>query len=167
MQIPATVIKELRERVGAGVMDCRNALIEAEGDMGKAVEILRERGLAKAAKKAERVTRDGRIECYVHTGGRIGAMLEINCETDFVARTDDFKALAHDIALQVVAMCPKYVSAEDMPQECSDDASLICLLSQPFIRDASKTVGDVIKEVTAKVGENIRVRRFVRFELGD
>lgn len=167
MQIPTTIIKELRERVGAGVMECRNALVEAEGDLDKAADILKERGLAKAAKKADRATSEGLIECYIHIGGHIGALIEMNCETDFVARTDDFKALAHDVAMQVAAMCPQFVNPEDMPQDRREDPRAVCLLKQPFIKDASKTVEDVVKEVTAKIGENIRVRRFIRFELGE
>jgi len=166
LHIPANVIKELRERLGAGIMECRSALIEAGGDLDKAAELLRERGLAKAAKKADRATPQGLIEAYIHPGARIGVLLEINCETDFVARTEEFKALAHDIALQVAALGPRCLSPEDIPPDSEEDRENACLLKQPFIKDPSKTVEDVITEVTAKVGENIRVRRFVRFELG-
>jgi len=166
LQIPTTVIKELRERLGAGIMECRQALIEAECDLDKAAELLLERGLAKAARKADRATPQGLIEAYIHPGARIGVLLEINCETDFVARTEEFKALAHDIVMQIAALSPGCLSPEDIPPDSEEDPKDVCLLRQPFIKDPAKTVEEVIKEVVAKVGENIRVRRFVRFELG-
>lgn len=166
MEITTAQIKELREQTGAGVMDCRNALQQAEGDLPKATAILREQGLAKAGKRAGRETGQGKVETYIHGGGRIGAMVELNCETDFVARTDDFGKLAKEIAMQIAAMNPQYVSAEDLPEGSTDDPAQVCLLEQPFIRDGSQTVGNMIREIVAKTGENIRVRRFARFELG-
>jgi elongation factor Ts len=134
--------------------------------MEKALEILKEKGQLKAAKKAERVTNQGLIEAYVHTGGRIGAMIELNCESDFVARTNEFKELAHNLAMQVAAMCPQYVSKEEVPQGDDLEVLTACLLLQPYIRDPGRTVQDVIVEAIAKVGENIKVSRFSRFELG-
>jgi elongation factor Ts len=159
-------IKELRDQCGAGIMECRNALLEADGDMEKALETLKERGLIKAAKKAERATEQGLVEAYIHTGGRIGAMVELKCETDFVARTDEFKELAHNLAMQVAAMCPQFVSEDEVPEGADIEIEKACLLKQPYIRDPDITVQDVIFEIIAKVGENIRVSRFVRFELG-
>jgi elongation factor Ts len=166
LQISVEMIKGLREQCGAGVMDCRNALLEVEGDVERALQILKEKGLLKAEKKADRVTAQGLIEAYIHTGGRIGAMVEVNCETDFVARTDEFKELAHDLAMQVAALSPQYISEEDLPEEADVEPQAACLLQQPFIRDPARTVRDVIVEVIARVGENIRVSRFSRFELG-
>ena len=166
MEISLEMIKELRSQCGAGVMECRNALHEVEGDMAKALQVLKEKGLLKAEKKADRVTTQGLVEAYVHTGGRIGALVEVNCETDFVARTDEFKELAHDLAMQVAALSPQYISEEELPGGADVDPQAACLLQQPFIRDPGKTVRDMIVEVIAKVGENIRVSRFTRFELG-
>ena len=166
MEITTADVKELREMCGAGIMECRHALVETDGDKQKAVELLKERGCLKAAKKAERVTAQGLIEAYIHTGGRIGAMVELNCETDFVARTDEFKRLAHDIAMQVAAMNPQYLAAEDIPAGVELDAEAACLLSQPFIKDPTRLIKDLIVEVIAKTGENIRVGRFSRFEVG-
>jgi len=160
------MIKELRNQCGAGIMECRNALLEVEGDVERALQILKEKGLLKAEKKADRVTTQGLIEAYIHTGGRVGAMVEVNCETDFVARTDEFKELAHDLAMQVAALSPQYISEEELPKEADVEPQGACLLQQPFIRDPDRTVRDVIVEVIAKVGENIRVSRFSRFELG-
>ena len=157
-------IKELRARTGAGIMDCKRALEETEGDIAAAQAILKQRGLAKAEKKAHREVRQGLVESYIHPGGRIGALVEVNCETDFVAHTDEFKKLACDLTLQVAAMDPSFIGSDDVPQEV--DPSQVCLLHQPFIRDPQKTVQDIITETIAKVGENIRVRRFARFELG-
>ena len=166
MEISVEIIKDLRNQCGAGVMECRNALLEAKGDMGKALQLLKERGLLKAEKKASRVTAQGLVEAYVHTGGRIGAMVEVNCETDFVARTDEFKTLAHDLAMQVAALSPQYVSEEGLPEGADVAPQAVCLLQQPFIKDPAKTVRDMIVEVIARVGENIRVSRFIRYELG-
>jgi elongation factor Ts len=161
------MIKELREKSGAGIMDCRGALVGCGGDVEKALEHLRQKGLLKAQKKAERVTSQGLIEAYIHTAGRIGAMVEVNCETDFVARTDEYKSLAHCLAMQVAALSPKYISEEDIKEGEELDPKEACLLSQPYIKDPTKTVKDIITEVIARVGENIRVRRFVRYELGN
>lgn len=159
-------IKALRERTGAGVMDCKKALEEANGDLDKAEAILAKQGVAKAAGKASRATSEGMIESYIHSGGRIGVLLEINCETDFVARTDDFKQLAHDVAMQVAAMDPAYIDSDDVP-EGENAAQETLLLQQPFIKDPSKTITDLVTESIGKLGENIKVRRFTRFSLGE
>jgi len=149
-------------------MDCRNALLKAEGDRGKALEILKEEGLIRAQKKTDRIVKQGLVEAYVHPGGRIGAMVEVNCETDFVARTDDFKELAHHLAMQVAAMSPQLISEEEVAPGSNDlDPAAACLLLQPYIKDTSMTVQDIITETIAKVGENIKVSRFVRFELSE
>ena len=166
MPISKARIKELRDQCGAGIMECRNALLETDGDMEKALNTLKERGLLKAAKKAGRATSQGLVEAYIHTGGGIGAMIELNCETDFVARTDEFKELAHNLVMQVAAMCPQFVSEDDVPEGADIEAETACLLKQPYIKDPNVTVQDVIVETIAKLGENIRVSRFVRFELG-
>jgi elongation factor Ts len=160
-------VKELREKTGAGIMDCKKALLEVEGEVDKAVQILRQRGLAQAEKKSQRAAGQGVIEAYIHAGGRIGAMVEVNCETDFVARTDEFKALAHHLAMQVVALSPQFISQEEIPQGSSINPQEACLLQQPFIKEPDKPVQDVITETISKVGENIKVSRFARFELGD
>jgi elongation factor Ts len=165
-EIPAALVKELRERTGAGVMECKKALTEAVGDIERAIAVLQERGMALAEKRMHRETAQGLVECYIHAGGRLGAMVEVNCETDFVARTDDFKRLARDLAMQVVASNPLSVSEEDLPSGAEGDPAELCLLRQPFIKDESRTVQEVVKEVIARTGENIRVRRFARFELG-
>ncbi len=165
MTISAEAVKALREMTGAGVMDCKRALEEAGGDLEKAKEILRERGVAIAQKRAGRETTQGLVYAYIHHDGRVGALVEINCETDFVARTDEFRALAQAIALQVAAMNPKYISPDEMTPGEGDPKEL-CLLSQPYIRDESRTITDLVQEVIAKTGENVRVRRFARFELG-
>ncbi|MXY73027.1 MAG: elongation factor Ts [Dehalococcoidia bacterium] len=160
------MVKELRDASGSGVMDAKRALEEAEGDMTQAAAILRERGLAAAAKRAERETGQGVVDTYIHAGGRIGALVEVNCETDFVANTDEFRSLVHEIAMQVAAMNPAVVSADDREpgREGADDE--VALLSQPWVKDASKTISDLVQDSMAKTGENIRVRRFARFELG-
>ena len=166
MQVSTTEIKELREKTGAGVIDCKKALVEAEGSFEKAIEILNQRGLALAQKKADREAANGIIEAYVHQGGKIAALVELNCETDFVAHTDEFKELAHNLALQIAAMSPQFVSPENMPEGTEEDAKTACLLLQPSIKDPDKTIQDMITETIAKVGENIKVRRFTRFEVG-
>ncbi len=165
LEISTARIKELRDKCGAGIMECRTALIEADGDIARALEALKERGLLKAAKKAERVASQGLIEGYVHPGGRIGAMVELNCETDFVARTDEFKELAHNLAMQIAAMCPRFVSREET-SDTDVEIETACLLEQAYIRDPQKTVNDIIVETIVRVGENIKVKRFVRYELG-
>ena len=161
MDISAQAVKELRETTGAGVMECKRALQESGGNMEKAVEILRERGMTKHAKLAGREVRQGLIESYIHTGGRIGALVEVNCETDFVARTPEFRTLAREIAMQVASMNPIEVGTLD-GTEGGDDV----LLNQEYIRDARKTIRDLIKETIGKVGENIQVSRVQRFEVG-
>jgi elongation factor Ts len=195
-QITAEAVKELRERTGTGFMDCKNALVEAEGDLEKAVALLRERGLAAAAKKAGREAREGLISSYIHTGGRVGVLIEVNCETDFVARTDEFQKLVRDLAVQVAGMAPQYVDAESIPPavveakkaELLGDESVqkkpeairgqivegqlkkwytqVCLYDQPF-RDEERSVRDLVTERIATIGENIRVRRFTRYALGE
>jgi elongation factor Ts len=194
--ISAEQVKELRERTGAGFMDCKNALTEAEGDLDKAVGLLRERGLAAAAKKSGRDAREGLVSSYIHTGGRVGVLIEVNCETDFVARTDEFQKLVRDLAVQVAGLAPLYVDQASIPAEALEakkaellkDESVqkkpenirpqiiegqlkkwfaqVCLVDQPF-RDEERTVGELITEKIATIGENIRVRRFVRYALGE
>ncbi len=165
-EITTAMVKALREQTGAGVMDAKRALESTGGDMAKASEILKEQGLARAAKKAERVAGQGLVEAYIHAGGRIGAMVEVNCETDFVARTDDFKRLTHDIAMQVAATKPRIVGNEQEMPEGEQIPDEEILLKQPFIKDPSITIQDLVKNSIAKLGENIVVRRFARFELG-
>ena len=167
MKIPVDTIKEVRGQSGAAIMECRNALIEAQGDMAKALQILKQQSLFQAEKKAKRSTTQGLIEAYVHAGGRIGAMVEINCETDFVARTNEFKELAHDIAMQVTAMAPQFISREEVPEGTDIEPQTACLLLQPHIKNPDKTVQEIITETIAKVRENIKVSRFIRFELGN
>ena len=194
--ITAEQVKELRERTGAGFMDCKRALTEAGGDIEKAITILRERGLAAAAKKAGRDAREGLVSSYIHTGGRVGVLIEVNCETDFVARTDEFQKLVRDLAVQVAGLAPLYVDADRIPPDVfaakqaellADEAtqkkpenirqqivegqlkkwhSQVCLYDQPF-RDEERTVRELITEQIAKIGENIRVRRFTRYALGE
>lgn len=167
MEISTNRIKELREQSGAGIMDCRNALLEAGGDIEKAFQCLREKGFALAEKKAKRAARQGIIAAYIHAGGRIGAMVEVNCETDFVARTDEFKELAHNLAMQVTALCPQYISSEEIPKGTDIEPEEACLLLQPYIKAPNMTIQDIITEMIAKVGENIKVKRFARFEIGE
>ncbi len=197
MAVDAKLVKTLREMTGAGILDCKKALEETGGNLEEAVELLRKKGIAKAAKKASRETKEGIIHAYIHAGGRVGVLLELNCETDFVARNDLFKELANEIALQIAAMKPKYVSREDVPREIVEkegeiirEAALaegkpqhiaekiaegrlekffkeVCLLEQPYIRDDKKTIEELIKEYIAKIGENIKVSRFCRYEIGE
>ena len=197
MAITAEQVKELREKTGAGMMDCKKALAEAGGDLEKAVSYLRERGIAKAAGKAGRTTKEGLIVSYIHPGDKLGTMVEINCETDFVARTDDFRELAKNIAMQVAAANPLAVRREDVPADVIEREKAIyrtqalnegkpekildrivagkldkyyaesCLLEQTYIKDQDRTVSDVINEAIGKLGENITARRFVRFRLGE
>ncbi len=167
MKISTDSVKELREQSGAGIMECRNTLLEAEGNMEKALQILKQRNLFKVEKKGERSTSEGLIEAYIHTGGRIGAMVEVNCETDFAARTDEFKELVHQLAMQVAAMSPQFISREEIPEGADIEAQAACLLLQPYIRDQAMTVQELINETIAKVGENIKVGRFTRFKVGE
>ena len=166
MEVSTAKVKELRDQTGAGIMNCRNALLEAQGDMEKALQILKQQSLFQAEKKAERSATEGIIEAYVHAGGRIGAMVEVNCETDFVARTDEFKELAHHLAMQVAALAPEFISREEIPEGTDIEPEVACLLLQPYIKNTDRTVQDVITETIAKVGENIKVSRFARFEIG-
>lgn len=195
--ITAQMVKELRERTGAGMMDCKRALEATGGDIEKAIDELRTKGLAKAAKKASRVASEGTVTSYIHGGGRIGVLVEVNCETDFVAKTDEFKQLAHDIAMQIAASNPRYINREEVPQAVQDHEKEVlraqaleegkpekvvdkmvegrlekffkenCLLEQPYIKDPDKTVQQMILEMVAKIGENINVRRFARYEVGE
>jgi len=194
--ISAEAVKELRERTGAGFMDCKRALEETEGDMDKAIARLREKGLAAAAKKADRDAKDGLVESYIHPGNRVGVLIEVNCETDFVARTDDFRKLVRDLAIQVAGLAPLYVDVERIPEadiaekraqllaaealskkpeairgqivdgQLKKWFSEVCLYEQPF-RDTDMTVKALVTEAIARLGENIRVRRFSRFALGE
>jgi elongation factor Ts len=197
MEVTATLIKVLRERTGAGMSDCKKALVEVEGDMDKAIDYLRTKGLAKAAKKAGREATEGAVVSYIHGGGRIGVLVEINCETDFVARNEDFQAFSREVALQIAAMNPQFVRKDEVSQAVVDrerevllakakesgkpepvvqkmvDGQItkwmkeICLLDQAWVKDPDKTIDQVQQELIAKIGENIKIRRFVRFELGE
>ena len=197
MEITAALVKELRESTGAGMMDCKKALVETDGNMEKAVEALRKRGLASAAKKAGRIASEGLVEAYIHGGGRIGVMVEVNIETDFAAKNQDFKDFCHDVAMQIAAHSPLYVRREEVPAEVIEKEKEIlkaqaikegkpeaiaekmvngriekyfaevCLLEQAFIKDPDKTVEQVLKEKIAVIGENMNIRRFVRFERGE
>jgi elongation factor Ts len=198
MTVTTDMIKELRERTGAGMADCKKALVECEASMDKAIEYLRKKGLAKAAKKAGRIATEGVVNAYIHGNGRIGVLLETNCETDFVARNPDFVTFAKDVAMQIAAMNPQFVSADEVPASLLDkergirretaaqdgkkppqvvdkivDGQIskwlkeICLLDQSWVKDDSKTIRDLQQELVAKLGENIKVRRFARFELGE
>jgi len=196
-EITAALVKDLRERTGAGMMECKGALVEAKGDIEEAIVVLRKRGIASAGKKASRATRQGLIGTYIHHGGQLGVMHEVNCESDFVARTDDFKELVHDIAMHVAAADPKFIRKEDVTQDVLDKEKDIqraralgegkpekmvdkivegrmnkfyeevCLLEQPFVKEATLTVGQLVKTKIAKLGENISVARFTRFKVGD
>ena len=167
MEVSVAKLKELREQCGAGIMDCRNALLETKGDVDRALDILKEKGLSKARKKAARATTQGVVDAYIHAGGRIGTMVEVNCETDFVARTDEFKDLAHHLAMQVAAMSPRFISQGKVTEGDDVEPEADCLLLQPYIKSPDKSVQDIITETIAKVGENIKVKRFARFEIGE
>ncbi len=196
-EITANQVKELRARTGAGIIDCKNALAEAGGDLEKAQMLLRAKGLAAADRKSGRTVKEGLVASYIHGEGRLGVLVEVNCETDFVARTQEFKTLARDVAMQIAAADPRYVSRDEIPGETvtaereiyraqaksegKPDAiaeriaegklekwfAAVCLLDQPFIRDDSRTVADVVKDAIARTGENIQIRRFARFRLGE
>lgn len=195
--VTAQSVKALRDKTGAGMMDSKKALVEAGGDLDKAAKLLREKGIAKAAKREGRATKEGLVYSYIHPGDRLGVMIELNCETDFVARTDDFRELAKEIAMQVAAANPEVISAEELSQDAIDEErdtlrkqalnegkpeavvekivegrikkfqQEACLLLQPFIKDQDRTVGDLLTATASKVGENITISRFVRFRLGD
>jgi elongation factor Ts len=197
MAVNAAAVKELRERTGAGMLDCKKALEEANGDLTRAVEILREKGLSAAANKAGRAATEGTVESYIHGGGRIGVLVEINCETDFVGKTDQFREFARDIAMQIAAASPKYVRREEVPQEDIEKEKEIlkaqalnegkpekivekmvegrigkyyeeyCLMEQSFVKDPDKTIEQLLNEKISTIGENISIRRFVRYELGE
>jgi elongation factor Ts len=167
VNVSVEAIKHLREKTGAGIMDCKRALQQAEGDPDRAEDVLREQGIASAAKKVTRQTNQGLVESYIHNGGRIGAMVEVNCETDFVARTPDFQGLAHDLAMQVAAMSPKYVDVSDVPEDEPVVHQEACLLQQPFIKDPARSVQDLVNEAIGRLGENVRVRRFTRLSIGE
>ena len=166
MPVSVDDIKVLREQTGAGVMDCRNALDEADGNLEKAIGLLREKGLSKGQKRSDREIGQGLVEAYIH-GGRIGALVEINCETDFVARTDVFKELAHDVAMQIASMAPAGVTPDDLPDGIEGEPEELALLTQPFIKDPSKTIQDLVNEAVTATGERIKIRRFTRYELGE
>ena len=197
MEINATVVKQLRERTGVGMMECKSALVEASGDVAEAEKILRKRGLSSAAKKAGRATGEGAVASYIHTGGKIGVLLEVNCETDFAARGEDFQSLVHEIAMHIAAAAPRYLRREevdaktladeqeiarDQAQKSGKPAAVVdkivqgriekfyadnCLLEQPFVKDPERTIGALVGERVARIGENIQVARFARFVLGD
>ena len=170
MKISIETVKELRSRTNVGIADCNKALAEVGGDIEKAIEFLKQRGAAIAEAKKDEVATEGVVEAYVHHTRRIGALVELNCETDFVARTPEFKELAHDLAMQVAAAAPQFLTSEEVPAEAETEAEAdlqtVCLLNQPFIKDPTRTVQEIIAETIAKVGENIKVSRFARFELG-
>jgi len=167
MAVSTDAIRVLREKTGAGVMDCRRALEQASGDQEKAFHILQQQGLERAEKKSGRVASQGVVDSYLHAGGRIGAMVELNCETDFVVRDEGFRSLAHEIAMQIAATNPEFVSEEDAPDDLSrEDKRTKVLLLQPFIKNERQTIKDLVIERAARFGENVRVRRFARFELG-
>ena len=195
VQITATMVNDLRQKTGVGLMDCKKALVEADGDVEKAITALRKKGVSTAAKKAGRTASEGLIEQYIHMGGKVGVLLELNCETDFVAKTDDFKALAKDLCLHVAAANPSYLSREEVPEEDVSKErdvataqaegkppqaiqkivdgkldkffSQICFVDQPFVKDPSKIIKDLITEKVAQLGENIVIRRFTRYQLGE
>ena len=167
MPVTAAQVKELRDKTGAGIMDSKRALEESAGDIVKAESILNAQGLASAAKKADRSTSEGLVVSYIHTGGRVGSMVELNCETDFVARTDEFGILGRNIAMQVAAMNPIYLDRASIPEDVEDVKDEELLNEQEYIRDSSMKITDLVKESIGKLGENIRIRRFSRFELGD
>ena len=197
MEFTAKDVMELRGRTGAGMMDCKKALTATEGDMEKAIDFLREKGLAAAAKKQSRIAAEGIVDSYVHMGGKVGVLLEVNCETDFVAKTDEFKELVHDIALQIVASAPEYVSRDEVradhlehekeilaaqarnegkPEKIIEKMvqgrvdkfyKEVCLLEQPFVKNPDITIEQLVSEKVAKIGEKISVRRFVRYKMGD
>ena len=178
MAITTAMIKELREATGAGIMDAKRALEENEGSIEKVKDYLRQQGLAKAGKKADRAANDGLIDTYIHAQGRIGAMVEVSCETDFVARTEGFRGLAKDVSMQVAAMSPRFVNRDEITDEQWTElerefgdresaAKAVVLVEQAFIKDAKKTVADLVTDAVSKMGENIVIRRFARFELGE
>lgn len=165
--VTVELIKNLREQTGAGISDCKKALEDNDADLDKAVAALRQKGFEQAAKRSDRATSQGLVEAYIHTGGRVGALVQLGCETDFVARTEEFRALAHDIAMQVAAMSPVYLSADDIAADDDRPAAQVCLLQQPFIKDGSRTLADLVHETAAQTGENVRIVHFSRLALGE
>ena len=166
MEITTDMVKSLREETNAGVMDCKKALEEANGDLITAISLLREKGIASVAKKTDRATNEGIIESYIHGNSKVGAMVELVCETDFVARMEEFKELAHNIAMQIAAMNPQYLDESEIEEKSNTNDELL-LMKQAFIKDSSKNISDLVTDLASKVGENIKVRRFSRFELGN
>ena len=166
MEITTDRVKSLREETNAGVMDCKKALEEANGDLITAISLLREKGIASVAKKTDRATNEGIIESYIHGNSKVGAMVELVCETDFVARMEEFKELAHNIAMQIAAMNPQYLDESEIEEKSNTNDELL-LMKQAFIKDSSKNISDLVTDLASKVGENIKVRRFSRFELGN
>ncbi len=197
MEVTSAMVKDLRERTGAGMMDCKKALVENNGDVDKAIAYLREKGLAAAAKKAGRIAAEGMVDSYIHMGGKIGVLLEVNCETDFVAKTDQFKSFCHDVAMHIAAANPQYVNKEEVPMEALNKEKEIfraqalnegkpekivdrmvegrvekyykevCLMEQPFVKDPDKTIKDLVSDATVAIGEKISIRRFTRYERGE
>ncbi len=197
MNIDAGLVKKLREACGAGIMDCKMALAEAQGDMDEAIKILRKKGMATADKKSSRATNEGMVEAYIHPGAKIGVLVEVNCETDFVARNEEFRAFVHDVAMHIAAASPLWVNREDVPEEAlagereiytaqaktsgKPDSVIpkivegklnkwyteVVLMEQPFVKDPDKTIDELRRELVAKVGENIEIRRFARFRVGE
>ena len=167
MAVDVQLVRTLRDQTGAGIMDCRDALEKSGGDMEKAVQELREKGVASAGKRVGKDTNEGIIESYLHTGGRVGAMVELGCETDFVARTEEFQKLAHDICMQVAAMGPVYVDADEIEEGDDRPPAQIALMLQPYIKNSSSSVGEMVRELAGKVGENIKVVRFARLAVGE
>lgn len=166
MPFSADDVKRLREETSAGMLDCKKALDETNGNFDRAKDVLRKRGFEAGAKRADRATREGVIQSYIHHNSRLGVLLEVNCESDFVARTEDFRKLVQQIALQIAGANPLYVSPDEMPEGADRDPKEVCLLLQPFVQDESRTIEDLIGETISKTGENVKVRRFARFELG-
>ncbi len=165
--VTTALIRTLRDQTGAGIMDCKQALEGAGGDLDKAVESLRAKGFADTAKRVGRATNEGVIEAYIHTGGRVGAIVELGCESDFVARTDEFRQMAHDLAMQVAAMAPVYLDRDDIEEGDDRPPAQVTLLAQPFIKGSSSSVGESVRELAAKMGENVRVIRFQRLAVGE
>jgi elongation factor Ts len=196
-EITAATVKDLRDKTGAGMMDCKNALVEANGDVEEATAVLRKKGIASASKKASRVVNEGRVEAYIHPGNKVGVLVEINCETDFVAKTDDFSTFSRNVAMQIAASSPSFVKRDEVDKETIDKEleiyrdqaksqgkpeniiekiatgkldkfySEICLMEQPFVKDSDKTIENLVTETIAKLGENISIRRFSRFKIGE
>jgi elongation factor Ts len=167
LAVDVQLVRDLRDQTGAGIMDCKDALEKSGGDMEKAVQALRDKGVASAGKRVGKDTNEGIIETYLHTGGRVGAMVELGCETDFVARTEEFQKLAHEICMQIAAMGPVYVDADEIEEGDDRPPAQIALMLQPYIKNSSSSVGEMVKELAGKVGENIKVVRFTRLAVGE